>query len=186
MQRLAAIVSGAVYSILTIASLVGLVRATDRKHGLLATYSTFMQFHLAAQVALGAFLIYALCLNNDPLVSQYKDQLSQANSEVIELMNAYQAYRVALRQTGLIVIFCFVGAFLVQLYGSFVVSRHVSELSNEQPFAANRDTQVEANAGRGLDYNPDKPLHSATELLEKDAHHEYPDAQQQHSFGDKA
>ncbi|CAE6458254.1 unnamed protein product, partial [Rhizoctonia solani] len=76
-QKIAFIVSGVVYSILALAALMGLIGAIGRKRGLVATYSTFMWFHLAAQVAVGAFFIYALFQNNNELVTQCKEQVSR-------------------------------------------------------------------------------------------------------------
>lgn len=74
-QKIAFIVSGVVYTILAIAALMGLIGAIGRKRGLVATYSTFMWFHLAAQVAVGAFFIYSIFQNNSQLVDQCKDQV---------------------------------------------------------------------------------------------------------------
>lgn len=75
-QKIAFIVTGVVYTILALAALMGLIGAIGRKRGLVATYSTFMWFHLAAQVAVGAFFIYSLFQNSNELVNQCKDQVS--------------------------------------------------------------------------------------------------------------
>lgn len=74
-QKIAFIVTGVVYSILAIASLLGLIGAIGRKRALVSTYSTFLWFHLAAQVAVCAFFIYALFQNSNQLVSQCTDQV---------------------------------------------------------------------------------------------------------------
>jgi hypothetical protein len=80
-QKVALIVTGVVYSILAIASLLGLIGAIGRKRGLVATYSTFLWFELAAQVAIGAFFIYSMFQNNSDLVARCKDQVSRRADE---------------------------------------------------------------------------------------------------------
>jgi hypothetical protein len=75
-QKIAFIVTGVVYTVLAIAALMGLIGAIGRKRGLVATYSTFMWFHLAAQVAVGAFFIYSLFQNNPNLVNTCKEHVS--------------------------------------------------------------------------------------------------------------
>ncbi|KAG8795412.1 hypothetical protein FRC12_014896 [Ceratobasidium sp. 428] len=191
-QKIAFIVSGIVYSILAVASLLGFIGAIGRKRGLVATYSTFMWFHLAAQVAIGAFFIYALFQNNPELIAQCKDQVNkinnanQAANPNAGTINPDDACQVFTKwgRTGAII--SLVVILLVELYCCFIVSRYVAQLSDEQSFrAVNRNAHVEANAGRGSGYYPHEPLHSGTELLGKHSHAEYPYAQPQNSFGHK-
>ncbi|CAE6501976.1 unnamed protein product, partial [Rhizoctonia solani] len=168
-QKIAFIVSGVVYTILALVALMGLIGAIGRKRGLVAIYSTFMWFHLAAQIAVGTFFIYALFQNNNELVTQCKEQLFTKWGRVGAIIS-------------LVVIL------LIELYCCFIVSRYVSQLTDEQSFrAVNRNVHVEANAGRSSGYYPHEPINAGTELLGKeDKGHDYPYAQAQHSFGHKA
>ncbi|KAG8735648.1 hypothetical protein FRC10_010298 [Ceratobasidium sp. 414] len=210
-QKVAFIVAGVVYSILAIASLLGFIGAIGRKRGLVATYSTFMWFHLAAQVAISAFFIYAIFQNNDALVNQCKDQVNKINNANqaagtnVGNINPDDACKIFTKWGRVGAIVSLVVILLVELCTSlpaihltratfdpdpadccFIVSRYVAQLSDEQSFrAVNRNAHVEGNAGRGSGYYPHEPLHAGTELLGKEAHHEYPYAQPQHSFGHK-
>ncbi|KAF8672554.1 hypothetical protein RHS04_07772 [Rhizoctonia solani] len=192
-QKIAFIVSGVVYSILAIAALLGLIGAIGRKRGLVATYSTFMWFHLAAQVAVGAFFIYALFQNNNELVTQCKEQVDRINNAANSTntnanINADDACQLFTKWGRVGAIISLVVILLIELYCCFIVSRYVSQLTDEQSFrAVNRTAHVEANAGRSSGYYPHEPIHSGTELLNKEGHsNDYPYAQAQHSFGHKA
>ncbi|KAF8602121.1 hypothetical protein BDV93DRAFT_524310 [Ceratobasidium sp. AG-I] len=192
-QKVAFIVVGVVYSIGAIAALLGLIGAIGRKRALVATYSTFMWFHLAAQVAVSAFFIYALFQNSDQLVSQCKEQVTKVNDAGkaadpnFQNVNPDDACQVFTKwgRTGAII--ALVVTLFIELYCCFIVSRYVSQLTDEQSFrAVNRHSHAEANVGRKSGYYPHEPLHAGTELLGKDAHgHDYPYAQPQHSFGHK-
>ncbi|KAB5590178.1 hypothetical protein CTheo_6371 [Ceratobasidium theobromae] len=193
-QKIAFIVSGVVYTILAIAALMGLIGAIGRKRGLVATYSTFMWFHLAAQVAVGAFFIYSIFQNNSQLVDQCKDQINKinnatqaanSNSPTIDPSDACQLF-TKWGRVGAIVSLVII--LLIELYCCFIVSRYVSQLTDEQAFrAVNRNSHLEANNTRSSGYYPHEPVHAGTELLSKEGHgHDYPYAQPQHSFGHKA
>jgi len=191
-QKIAFLVTGVVYSILALASFLGLIGAIGRKRGLVATYSTAMWFLLAAQTAVAAFFIYALFQNNDQLVTQCTDQVSKVNDAGkaadpnFQTIDPTQACTLFTKWGRIGAIISLVVALLVELYCCFIVSRYVSQLTDEQSFrAVSRNTNAEANAGRSSGYYPHQPLHSGTELLSKNTH-EYPFAQPKHSFGHKA
>ncbi|CAE6439113.1 hypothetical protein RSOLAG22IIIB_07058 [Rhizoctonia solani] len=193
-QKIAFIVSGVVYTILAIAALMGLIGAIGRKRGLVATYSTFMWFHLAAQVAVGAFFIYALFQNNNELVTRCKEQVNQINNAANNATNTNvnidsdDACQLFTKWGRVGAIVALVVILLIELYCCFIVSRYVSQLTDEQSFrAVNRNAHVEANAGRSSGYYPHEPVNSGTELLHKeDKGHDYSFSQPQHSFGHKA
>ncbi|KAF8753658.1 hypothetical protein RHS01_06824 [Rhizoctonia solani] len=167
-------------------ALLGLIGAIGRKRGLVATYSTFMWFHLAAQVAVGAFFIYALFQNNNELVDRINNAANSTNTNAN--INADDACQLFTKWGRVGAIISLVVILLIELYCCFIVSRYVSQLTDEQSFrAVNRTAHVEANAGRSSGYYPHEPIHSGTELLNKEGHsNDYPYAQAQHSFGHKA
>ncbi|KAG9084802.1 hypothetical protein FS749_004940 [Ceratobasidium sp. UAMH 11750] len=141
-QKIAFIVSGIVYSILAVASLLGFIGAIGRKRGLVATYSTFMWFHLAAQVAIGAFFIYAIFQNNDELVNQCRDQVNKINNANraanpnAGAVNPDDVCRVFTKWGRVGAIVSLVVILLIELYCCFIVSRYVAQLSDEQSFRA--------------------------------------------------
>ncbi|QRV95159.1 tetraspanin family protein [Ceratobasidium sp. AG-Ba] len=191
-QKIAFIVTGVVYSIGAIAALFGFIGAIGRKRGLVATYSTFMWFHLAAQVAIGAFFIYAIFQNSDELVNQCKQSVNQVNNANQATnsnnvnVNPDDACRVFTKWGRVGAIISLVIILLIELYCCFIVSRYVAQLTDEQSFrAVNRSSHLEANTGRKSGYYPHEPINAGTELLSKEGHHEYPYAQNQHSFGHK-
>ncbi|KAG8735148.1 hypothetical protein FRC10_010944, partial [Ceratobasidium sp. 414] len=126
-----------------------------------------------------ASFIYAISQNNDELVSQCRDQVSGCEPER-GTTNPEDVCRLFTKWGRAGVVISLVVILLIELYCCFIISRYVAQLSDEQSFRA-----FNRNAGRGSGYYPHEPLHAGTELLGKEAHHEYPYAQPQHSFGHK-
>ncbi|KAH7339069.1 hypothetical protein B0J17DRAFT_571701 [Rhizoctonia solani] len=191
-QKIAFIVSGVVYSVLALAALMGLIGAIGRKRGLVATYSTFMWFHLAAQVAVGAFFIYALFQNNNELVTQCKEKVNQISNAANNAtntnvnINADDACQLFTKWGRIGAIIALVVILFIELYCCFIVSRYVSQLTDEQSFhAVNRNAHVEANAGRSSGYYRHQPLNASNGSSKEESGHGYAYAQPQHSFGQK-
>lgn len=187
--RTAFIVIGSVESLMAAAAFFGFIGAISRSRGLVAIYSTVLYILLVASAAAGAYFLYMLyrhggaelsdaCqrelakIPDAPKVGDVEVNTDDIKDDVCDGLTkgAKWAYPVTL---GI--------SLLVQLYGAYIVSSYVGQLSDEQAFrSVEREWQGTAPPKSYYAHQP-LPVEQNQSLLHPTT--QYPYADPAHSFG---
>ncbi|KAK0229441.1 hypothetical protein EDD85DRAFT_128612 [Armillaria nabsnona] len=127
----------AVYTLVAIASLLGLVGALTARPGLVSTFNSLQIGSFIASLAVGAYSLYLL------FSDKYNIDISNCVSSVdANSDTAKQVCNAALKVSKAAVVVIYAITWLVQFYGLFIVRSYVRELE-EKRFAKYKYVTVE-------------------------------------------
>jgi len=159
-QKIAIIVAGVVFSLMCIASLFGFIGAVIRKRALVAFYATELWILTVVELAAGAFLIYTIFHNSDQFTQECIDNVNKQvqGSGANITVDAAAVCNFGGKTGRIAFIVSFVVSLLIQAYCALIVSRYVSQLSEEQAYRHSAQVGVRSAFNTSSGYYPHQPL----------------------------